>query len=378
MGLSAPTNAHGELSGQNNYAYFLCSDTYGSVNCDGNNNKVLGLSAPTNAHGEIPSLDNYNENPVCFGDLRCGKNVLGVGVLSLSNDTNAHIGNFTNYNTKIYCSSVGTPQAYWSGPMGEISSKLFSQSGTSKVYLVINNPLDSNGDPLTAGTVDFEIKERKLFGYNKLLPNININPDTKRAKTTWTIPGNEFSDGDKLYFKVKYNGDYMQDNQGQGIESGDLTLIEFTSEEDITGCSDYQGEDACASDPEFVAEGELTAAGVNCSDENIECFCSWDSIDGCEATETNLAFDGDGISTLEEGCVWTETSGDPDDPPCADGKIERTLVSSCDMENPITIETTCPAEVQLPFFGAYNFVATLLVIALVYYFVFLSHSRKKK
>ena len=107
MKLSATTNAHGELWNQANYNQYLCCDFTG-IHTDNGVNKILGLSSPTNAHAEIPSLNNYGTD-VYFGNLLCTSNpttcLTGytIQMVSLSATTNAHIGAFADYSTKICC-----------------------------------------------------------------------------------------------------------------------------------------------------------------------------------------------------------------------------------------------------------------------------------
>ncbi|MFH1918106.1 MAG: DUF4215 domain-containing protein, partial [Nanoarchaeota archaeon] len=106
MRLSTTTNAHGGLYSQTNYNQYLCCDFTGTHKPDGQN-KVIGLSAATNAHAEIPSLNNYG-TPVYFGKLSCTSGVscpsgYPIGMLSLSSQSNAHLGSFSTYSTKICC-----------------------------------------------------------------------------------------------------------------------------------------------------------------------------------------------------------------------------------------------------------------------------------
>ena len=112
--ISSSTNAHGELWNQDNYGYYLCCDFEGTHACDGTN-KILGLSAITNAHAEVPSQNNYATD-VCFGNLSCTNAIdscpinFPIEILSLSSLTNAHLGIFSFYDTKICCGfSVSTP-----------------------------------------------------------------------------------------------------------------------------------------------------------------------------------------------------------------------------------------------------------------------------
>lgn len=128
--LSSATNAHGELYDQPTYNYFLCCDftTEGldaHISRNGGANKIVGLSSITNAHVQTPEQITYETN-VYFGDLMCVTENGGcsamypVHVLSLSDTTNAHIGGFDDFETKICCTQstfcgdniIQTPNSY--------------------------------------------------------------------------------------------------------------------------------------------------------------------------------------------------------------------------------------------------------------------------
>ena len=97
------------------YNNVLCCDFGDGVQTDEctGSNKILGLSSASNAHAEIPTLDNYYVD-VCYEDLSCvsvnGNQNCPTGtssILSLSADTNAHLGGASSYtslkNKKICC-----------------------------------------------------------------------------------------------------------------------------------------------------------------------------------------------------------------------------------------------------------------------------------
>jgi cysteine-rich repeat protein len=111
MKISSITNAHGELYSGSAYTQYLCCDfapTEGHT-CS-SSNVVLRLSAITNAHAEIASNTNY-ANRVCFGKLTCTTTSstcpsgYPMPMLSLSATTNAHLGSFATYSTKICCNA---------------------------------------------------------------------------------------------------------------------------------------------------------------------------------------------------------------------------------------------------------------------------------
>jgi len=121
--ISDETNAHAELSNNSDYNYKICcNDTEGlniGASCSDEYFILLHLSNQTNAHAELNNESNYNEFNVCInissGGLKfnCGykSNCSGYDtcIASVSNSTNAHVGNCTDYSTKICCEFNAAP-----------------------------------------------------------------------------------------------------------------------------------------------------------------------------------------------------------------------------------------------------------------------------
>jgi len=120
MNLSSSTNAHGATYNSiiPGYSVGVCYDdifgsTYSSTSdphaCTGTN-RILRLSSNSNAHAQIPTSTGYNTD-VCYGNLICrsinsGSCDSGSGerlVVSLSDNTNAHISEGSDYSYKICC-----------------------------------------------------------------------------------------------------------------------------------------------------------------------------------------------------------------------------------------------------------------------------------
>ncbi len=113
--ISNKTNAHAELSNNSNYAYEICcNDTNGlniGTSCTGEHFTLLHLSNQTNAHVELNNESNYNDFTVCInssdGLFNCSYetscNNYDTCIASVSGSTNAHVGNCTDYTTKICC-----------------------------------------------------------------------------------------------------------------------------------------------------------------------------------------------------------------------------------------------------------------------------------
>ena len=121
MKLSAPTNAHGALWNDTDYATNIYySDIFGGVyggdarECTGNT--ILFLSSETNAHA---SRTFGYPVPVCYGDLNCFyvnlnsascSDVDAKFVVALSGNSNAHlstVADIVNYPIQVCCGSVG-------------------------------------------------------------------------------------------------------------------------------------------------------------------------------------------------------------------------------------------------------------------------------
>ncbi len=383
MRLSDTTNAHGELWDQSNYGTYVCYTDPGTHICDQNmTNKVIGLSNYTNAHGEIPENNNYLGNNVCFGDLRC-ENFTGscsdpsytLEMISLSGSTNAHIGNFGNYNTKICCADIEIPYSYWTTPDWTRTNSLpLVIPGTTKVGLVFKNAGVGTG-----GTVEFQV-EKKIFGIwldftdtlrNPIVSDPSID-GSDEARTLWTIPETIGDPGKEVTLQFNSEGITSEDNLVITLSDNP----DYCKDNEIDACSNYADAQNCANDPCDVIEDSL-AGLVDCTLDNIDCFCSFNTPD-CEATWTSSTIT-DEIKIIDETCTIEIPEDGKDKDGCADGKIEFEYEKWCDGVKVDSGKSgyACPAEVQLPFFGFYNFVATMLVIALIYYFMF-SHQNKKR
>jgi len=128
LGLSAQDNAHAELPTEENYTYKLCcanvssvQTTTGTGNCDtlgAGFTGLITLSGDTNAQVEKYNYTgtdgfDYKKN-VCAkltsGSLTCWYDTfsgcapeIGKRIISMSDSTNAHIGNYTAYSDLVLC-----------------------------------------------------------------------------------------------------------------------------------------------------------------------------------------------------------------------------------------------------------------------------------
>jgi len=115
--ISNQTNAHAELSNNSHYDYKICcNDNTGlniGTNCSGEYFTLLHLSNQTNAHVELNNESHYNFN-VCIsstdGLFNCSYKSscsnYDTCIASVSGSTNAHVGNCTDYTTKICCNTT--------------------------------------------------------------------------------------------------------------------------------------------------------------------------------------------------------------------------------------------------------------------------------
>lgn len=194
MRISGTSNAMGENATMNNYPVEVCYSSIFSTVYSGSNlpglrvctatNKVVRLSGSTNAHAETPDNpnpnSNYNNNVVCYGDLQCvsvtGSNGCPPGkfaVVSLSDATNAHLGNPVAYppasgsNDRRICCSATPPTlsalkwSYYDGTQIPVNDLICPNS-----YVIMNV---TTGGIASGNLVDFELWDDKTPDF-KILP----------------------------------------------------------------------------------------------------------------------------------------------------------------------------------------------------------------
>lgn len=284
FGVSAATNAHGQVFPNTNYPYVLCCGFgLGNSTCTtGPSNKVIGLSSLTNAHAEAPALNNYQTVKVCYDDLSCISQSSStcptnyIGILSLSSDptnpTNAHIGNFNDYPTKICCG--GTTINRLLCTLKSASWNTQNAIDGQRVYLTVVG----SGPECDGATLSFDIEG----GYTPVEANatsVAFNGNT--ATGTWISEwqdGGLFGGDPSFYFNAT-----LVQNPTKSIISSDPKLtvsktqiIDYCA--DISSCSDYSSEDKCIADSSLCNVTKSSSLpGVDCSDPKVFCGCSWDS-----------------------------------------------------------------------------------------------------
>lgn len=385
MRISGNTNAHGALQSQSNFPSNLvvCCQEIGEGDYDcTEDNKIIGLSSAGNAHAERPEYDNYGTHACYefFSEIISAYNNPGgdyIPIVSLSSNENAHIGSSSAYSLVVYGEvtegaglECSLQDAYWEKDgqrMNETNN--YVSSGTS-VELVIE------GIGCDEETIDFVIKEETT---QEIPSGGEIEGETfleGRADATWISQYMDVPNGPPKYF---FTGEVPGITP---IESGLLTVYNDDNTDPIVNvCDDYttyfginnpENEEICLADPYEVAPNSVT---VNCDDPDITCFCTWDN-DECKGA-WEIEGEGGGIciygeqkiiNECEEDPVgtmifnWTATwTGDPENRPPECKSDSRAI--------------ECPAQIPLPFFNAYNFIAVLLLIAAVY---FVLNFRKKK
>ena len=378
MGLSGITNAHGELASEGNYGSVLCCNFVGSLTCDSSNsNKIIRLSSSTNAHAEIPDQTTYTTN-VCYENLNCISTSQNCGditespytpIFSLSNFTNAHIGGINDYpNIRICCTSpsfvVSSSNVFWSSNETIEISQLDVIPETTSVKMV----LETSG--LSQGTeVSFNILEEDFFlnaddkirhvdNGNAITATIDANGD---AIANWTITLEDLektasNDYDEFYFEVNNEiSNYLT-----------LNILNISVCEDIVICGNYENEVSCGNDICQVA-GTDAPTNVTCDDPTINCQCSW--TDQCNFEFESQEVNGTVIGT----CTFVENTEDD----CSDGLLSYSWITTWTEDlgdKPLECSDgsrvlECPAQIQLPFFGFYNLIVAVLLIAIIYFII---------
>ncbi|MCF7910655.1 hypothetical protein K9L16_03215, partial [Candidatus Pacearchaeota archaeon] len=331
MGLFQETNSHAELISESNYNYVLCCDFEGQTTCEGNN-KIIGLSDVTNAHVEIPSLDLYSQD-VCYGDLNCTAKtdsceIDEIGVLSLSSNTNAHVGNFNEYSTKICCEGMceineefieGECQllssARWANSQEKTISEISAVEDFTKVLVIIENSGLSQGQKLNV-----EIYEANLLNDDDIRtielgnPLSAIADSGGKATAEWIIKAEDIERADdekkyEFYFSIPSLGEI----DGTGVGNTLAVTILGTQTlciENLTRCRDYEDSVSCGDDPCGVASASVedNTQEVVCESDSYSCNCVWDETENvCESawSERHQIVDvvcGNGIKEFGEQC----------------------------------------------------------------------------
>ena len=357
MRISSTTNAHGEIyNGVENYGTEICYDElfgidYNAVDphvCTANN-RVIRLSSNTNGHGEGPEVGIYSVD-VCYGNLVCAMRSDcesdEVEVLSLSSSTNAHLGIAGEYTNKICCeSSFG--MVHTGICVEEEGGTIWSDGG------VDCDPFNAhNSEYCRWGGWSGNPNVCCPFGYGCVIPESG-NPDC----TT-------------------------------GIEDGCGCQLNPDWCNEVLSCSGYRTQDECIMNDCDVIASELNDPENHCNEVgelyNISCntSCSWNGTN-CGFNSYRNNFDpGVVVVNPEYQCSSSTQLGE-----CISSRREiiikkvLTEIISDTVIDPDTLDesfqTWCPKltsrqyacgfEVELGFFGFWNFVSSLGLIFGVYF-----------
>jgi hypothetical protein len=289
MGLAASTNSHGQLNGQTPaYGYVLCCGFgIGSTTCTGTN-KIIGLSSSTIAHAESPSSHVYDVlspvNNICYGDLSCSATTASscptdhpLGILSLSSTTNAHIGAFADYSTKICCSGTlnypcALTSAYWSvDGVNPITSASSSVVNGQTVYLIVKG---SSSNACNGKKVSFAVS-----------PSVTTNPsnaafDGDTAKIEWT---SEWQSAGLLGGDTSYSFKSTLVSDTTKTVTSSTPKLTVTNPADycagITTCDGYKDANQCNTNSPCNTDLKQQGSdiGFDCTQANAYCSCKWDS-----------------------------------------------------------------------------------------------------
>lgn len=304
MGVSSLTNAHGEFPDVGTYNYVLCCALgEGSTTCT-ESNKIIGLSSATNAHAQEPLLSSYLTS-VCYEDLVCEGTLdstcptnLPLGVLSLSADTNAHIGAFADYPVKVCCGSGVYTLCSLIDAQWNIESAIAGQ----RVYLQVT------GTPSCSGLkMSFKIWEDDTSDDTPAtVTPLNVSFNGATATGTWLA---EWMDdgvfgGDPEYY---FNATLERNPPLRIASSNELAVSQYDEDicAQISTCEDYTDEEYCESDASLcdVAKDNSIPGLVECGTEGTVCKCTWDTdTSSCGFTWTEVTECGNPIEG--EGCTY--------------------------------------------------------------------------
>ena len=421
--MSHETNAHAELESESNYNYGICCDFPSSGEpyrtCDPDRNTpIIKLSDSTNAHVQDPNRTDYPEE-VCYQRLKCAIQTSGqcygddLEMFSISSETNAHVGSFDDYTTKVCCAYQGevtpsfpeTTARYWTDAEDKMISEIKVVPGETEVkMMLINGPVDTE--------VTFELKEKDTLLDDDIKEVTTYTDSNGNAEYKWRVTQEDTNNAGEenqydFYFEV------------EGDSSYELAVQIIDCPAALTFCSDYEKEEYCNEDYCNAAQNFDQSCGESWTEGNCdyitECECKWDSSLGeCYFENTTHVNCGGGPGSLIEGigtCKIEDTSsGD-----CSGNDfVEYTwtaswiwdetnefseseiIASGWDINDFYNDGTTyhydplnqrdgcqggsktipCPAAIQLPFFSASTLIGALVVLAVIYYIINQTNQKK--
>ncbi|MBI1972493.1 DUF4215 domain-containing protein, partial [Candidatus Woesearchaeota archaeon] len=247
-------------------------------------------------------------------------------------------------------------------------------------------------------TLSFVVREVDAFDFDD---PVVVNPANAvvasdgTATGTWTAEwqpeGGLESDPPEYVFRTTVVGtstDKDSSNQLEVYQQAPLLCA------NIVTCADYGNQSDCENDICTVANSSVPST-VDCNDPNTSCSCSWNAtssscgpsftvtttnvttnqtsnIGTCYYTEsTSDTCDDDGFLTVDLNAVWVW------DPAC-DASCQANNQASATACQSTTEAFQCPAQIPLPFFGFYNLLAALVLIAVIYLAINLRKRKGKR
>lgn len=460
---SGNSNAHVSLSGGPLQTYkwaFCCPEG----EPDGST-PIIRISSDSNAHAESPDFIEgdcsvFKDEEICGEQDGCGWNSwwifaacegtyggysVSVGqygiscyemrgsscddgenpVLSLSGETNAHVGgpNENNYPVKICCQQgeiVDSTTAQWLDGNGYIVQNDAGIEGivlgsttvgmrVVKIDMMENPPIE----------IEFVVNHLKGGeGIEVFSASKNLEVGETEIEVGWSITQEQWDSvcaGDsecEFYFDVlNENGDSLEEEIARTGRTGNeelFSLADFDCE-GILSCEDYGNEGDCESD---VCPNTIKGYGVECGICDItnygetinECACVWSEdltgedssscsseykvvlcgetpleIGRCEVVQGEVDEDcSDGFMSYDWEGDWEWLNDFGADPTC-EGRCEGGCIfgkdesyhcdpdgvaAECETGGPRKIP--CPTQVQLPFFDTFNLILTIILIIAIY------------
>ncbi|MEE9525510.1 MAG: LamG-like jellyroll fold domain-containing protein [Candidatus Woesearchaeota archaeon] len=230
MHLSNTSNAHGELNNNSDYSYKVCcNETTGATLTTTCGTELLHLSNQTNAHAENSSESDYDYN-VCLdsptGNITCSYEsscaAWDTCVVSLSNYTNAHLGDCTTdpYTTLLCCNFTSTANQ----PPTHTQPILNSTSGTNTTdeNLTVYNQstADADGDAVK-NIIDWKLEGTSIAILNMPM-EANLIAESGTKVRDYALGNNGTVDG------ATWGNDIGYDSKGAYSFDGTDDFINLT------------------------------------------------------------------------------------------------------------------------------------------------------
>lgn len=393
VALSMNSNAHAESPSISPHtpgydANLVC---YGSLNCEfsmtgacsAGKLPVVRLSAENNAHLEIGG-GTYNNVVCCSAGGAVPLPVCGNSALESGEQCDD--GNLVDWDG---CSSTctieaGVPRAYWASKNGAEYAAGAQVNLWSTVKLVARGVSPGEAVSFEVWDDDCLTGSPPCAGDDKIV-TLNANAEADgAAEYNWTIDQNSYTlggggsggEGDnlELYFIAAATGYNQQSNI--------LNVLDNIMPPTYGVCGDYTTETTCDEDQNNYAGNAEDPRYhlLNCSDPLVDCHCVWEgsTIPRCILNSTGTGPANPTTPGLE--CLWECSYPDYVRGDCSDNLMDISANAifadngNCDpgfgaadvgcIDQTTTI--MCRAPLSMPFFGAGQFVMSIIAIMGIY------------